>query len=260
MRPRNSRADATRLFAASIALAACGAVAVGISIGSVESVRVTPAARAGHFVLFGQRFTYPAVNLAAMVALALAGLGAVVVCLVARGAAHELRSRYRFARAISGRIVHDSGGVRVFDDARVQAFCAGLLRPRVYLSTGAARVLRRDELGAVLAHEWHHRDRRDPLRLALGRVLAHALFFMPVLGRLNAGYCATAELAADEAAIRAVGGSPTALAFAMLAFQDGTHPANSVGIAAERVDQMLGRHVSVPCRWPGWRWPSRPQG
>jgi hypothetical protein len=234
------------LFAASVGLAACGAVAVGISMSGVDSVRVTPAARAGHFVVFGQRFTYPDVNLAAVATLALALLGAVVVCLVVRGAARELRSHRRFARAIRGRIVHDWGDVCVFSDARVQAFCAGLLRPRVYVSSAAAQVLSADELGAVLSHERHHRDRRDPLRIALGGVLARALFFMPVLGRLSSSYCASAELAADEAAIRADSGSPTALASAMLAFQDSTRPEQSVGIAPERVDHMLGRHVPPP--------------
>jgi Zn-dependent protease with chaperone function len=247
---RDSRADATRLFATSIGLAACGAVAVGISMSGVGSVTVKPAARAGHFVLLGLRFTYPDVNLAAAVALALAALGAVVVCLVVRGAARELRSRHRFARAIKGRIVQRSGDLCVFTDPNVQAFCAGLLRPRVYLSTTAARMLRADELAAVLAHERHHRNRRDPLRIALGRVLAHALFFMPVLRSLSNGYCATAELAADEAAIHADGGSTTALASAMLAFQDSTNPADSVGIAPERVDHLLGRHAPTPLPAP----------
>jgi Zn-dependent protease with chaperone function len=230
----------------SIGLTAVGAIAIGIALRGVEAVRVAPAARAGHFVVLGQRFTYPEINVAAAITLALAALGAIVVYLALRGVLRELAANRRFARSIRARVVGRSGDVCVFEDERPQAFCAGLLRPRVYLSSGAARMLPADELGAVLAHERHHRDRRDPLRIAAGRVLAKALFFMPVLGRLHGGYCATAELAADDAAIRADDGSPSALASALLAFADATHPAGSVGIAPERVDHMLGRHVPSP--------------
>jgi Zn-dependent protease with chaperone function len=239
---------AGRLFALSIGLGACGAVAVGIALRGVESVRVTPGARVGHFVVLGQSFSYPDLNAAAAVALALAGLGAVVLGLGLHAAVRELRSSLRFARMLRGRTVRRIGEVCVFEEDRPQAFCAGLVRPRVYLSAGAARQLPEEELRAVLAHEWHHRDRRDPLRIAVGRVLARAMFFMPVLVRLHRRYCAIAELAADDAAIRADGGSPTALASAMLVFEDATHPAASVGIAPERVDHMLGR--DQPARLP----------
>ena len=245
-RSLDTRAQASRLFAMSIGLAAAGAVAIGIALRGVGAVTVAPAARAGHFVVLGQRFTYPELNVAAAIALALAALGAIVVYLAVRGVVREVASNRQFARSIRARVVRRSGDVCVFDDERPQAFCAGLLRPRVYLSTGAARVLPEDELRAVLAHERHHRDRRDPLRIAAGRVLAKALFFMPVLGRLLGGYCATAELAADDAAIVADGGSPSALASALLAFVDPTRPAGSVGIAPERVDHLLGRHVPSP--------------
>lgn len=242
----DSRGYASRLFATSIGLAACGAIAIGIALSGVESVRATPSARAGHFVVLGQRFTYPELNVAAALALALAVLGAIVVSLALRGVAREVVSGRRFARAIRGRVVHCSGDLCVFEDEGPEAFCAGLLRPRVYLSTGAARLLPADELRAVLAHERHHRDQHDPLRIALGRVLVAAMFFMPVLSRLHRGYCATAELAADDAAIQAHGGSATALASAMLAFEGATRPAASVGIAPERIDHMLGRHVPAP--------------
>ena len=54
------------------------------------------------------------------------------------------------------------------------AFCAGWLRPRVYVSTAVPRPpLATSELRAVLAHEQHHGALRDPLRLAVGRVLVH---------------------------------------------------------------------------------------
>ena len=241
-----SEIRASRLFALNAGLGACGAVAIGIALRGADSVRISPAARAARFIFLGQRFTYPEVNAAAAVALVLAGLGAIVVLLALRATARELRSTRHFGQTMRARNVHRFGDVHVFEDEDAQAFCAGLLRPRLYLSTGAARLLPADELRAVLAHERHHRDRRDPLRIAIGRVLARALFFMPVLGRLHSRYCAIAELAADAAAVRADGGNPAALASAMLVFDGTTHPASSVGIAPERVDHLLGRHAPRP--------------
>jgi len=51
------------------------------------------------------------------------------------------------------------------------AFCAGLLRPCVYVTTATAK-LNTNELDAVLAHEAAHARRRDPLRRLLTRAAA----------------------------------------------------------------------------------------
>ena len=119
------------------------------------------------------------------------------------------------------------------------AFCAGWLRPRVYVSTAVLDRLSSAELRAVLAHEQHHGALRDPLRLAVSRVLCQALFFLPVLRPLHDRYADVAEISADAAALEASGGAPGPLASAMLAF--GATPAGGVvGISPERVDVLLG--------------------
>jgi len=59
---------------------------------------------------------------------------------------------------------------------------------------GAVAALDDGALSAVLAHERHHARRRDPLRLATGRVLARALFFLPELRDLVNRQQALAEL------------------------------------------------------------------
>lgn len=97
------------------------------------------------------------------------------------------------------------------------------------------------EFEAVLAHERHHRAQRDPLRLAVARILSHALFFLPVLRTLTERYSALIELSADDAAVRASGGNRAALASAMLLFADhAPSPVTAVGISADRVDYLLG--------------------
>ena len=75
-------------------------------------------------------------------------------------------------------------------------------------------------LSTVLAHERQHARRRDPLRLAAGRVLARALFFLPGLGDLVERQQALAELSADESAVNDLPANRSALARAMVSFSD----------------------------------------
>lgn len=124
------------------------------------------------------------------------------------------------AREIGGR------SVRVVPGAEPRAFCSGLLRPRVYASAGALATLTAAELVAVVAHEGHHADRRDPLRILIARAIGDA-YALPALARREQ---ALAELAADDAAVRRGGKAP--LASALLAFPG--------GIAPERVDRLAG--------------------
>ncbi len=100
-----------------------------------------------------------------------------------------------------------------------RAVCAGLLRPRVYLSAGLVSALGERELEAVIRHEVHHAARRDPLRIALVKALAWAVFYVPVLHDLEAHFLSAKEVEADRAAVTAMG-SRDALAAALLALLD----------------------------------------
>jgi hypothetical protein len=139
--------------------------------------------------------------------------------------------------------------VSVIRDPRPQAFCAGYLRPVVYVSQGTVELLADAELDAVLAHERHHRRLRDPLRIACGRILSDALFFLPALRPLCDRYADVAELNADRAAVQASAGREAPLASAFLVFDENA-PAGVSGISPERVDSLLGQ----PARWrlPAW--------
>lgn len=167
------------------------------------------------------------------------GLGIAVVLRGTRSAVcHYRADRRTVARvAVVGRL-EAANSVRLVADSGPQAFCAGLLRPRVYISTGAVALLSADELAAVIEHESHHAARRDPLRLLIAQVVGDGFFFLPALRHLRTRYAALAELAADEAAIRRLGG-PQPLASAMLAFGERSSGA-VVGFSAERVDHLLG--------------------
>jgi hypothetical protein len=206
---------------------------------------VSAGAPAHHLSILGQRLTYPSANLGALIVLALAAVGLIATATAARGALREARATIRFGRRLARESPVPYRDALLIVDDRPLAFCAGLLRPRVYVSTGALELLDDPALEAVLAHERHHARRRDPLRLAAGRVLARALFFMPGLNELADRRQALAELSADESVLNHDPDSRSALARAMLGFAD----AGAAGFDPQRVDHLLGEA-------PSWRLPA----
>ncbi len=239
------RASARRLYRGNLALGALGlavlALAGAVAAGSL-SLETPPldALRAAC------RHLLPSTEPAELVIVGLAALAVVVGFRGAAATARHVRAGRRLLRRLPGGEPLEVTGKRVelVADDRAYAFCAGYLRPRIFLSTGALVRLTERELAAVVAHEAHHRDRRDPLRLLLAESLAEALFFLPVLRRLGDRYRQLAELAADEAAVRAVGGCrPLAAALLRVSAQD---DGSVVSMASERVDHLLGER-------PHWR-------
>lgn len=248
--PRPAARAAARLSRAGLLLGALGlATAVFILTRLLETWRVGPGAPVHHVSILGQPLGYPAANLDAIVVLVLAGAGLLATVLTLLLAIRELIASRRFAHGIARRRPRLQGDVLVVDSDRPLAFCAGLLRPRVCISSGALRVLDDDALAAVLAHERHHARRHDPLRQAATRVLARSLFFVPGLSALAERQHRLAELGADESAVHAVTGGDAALARAILAFADAPARDGSGGVDPERIDHLIGEP-------PSWRFPA----
>jgi hypothetical protein len=240
---------AARVSGASLLLGGLGLLsAIFVLVRLVESWRVGSGATSHRIEIFGQSLSYPAANINAIVIVLLAALGSVVTIRALGGAMREYRASRRFARALSRQQSGTLRGAVVVSDAQPRAFCAGLLRPRVYVSAGAVALLDEAALNAVLAHERHHARRRDPLRFAAGRVLARALFYLPELGLLVERQRALAELSADESAVDGVPDKRSALARAMLSFSDAPTSRGGGGIDPARIDYLLGEP-------PSWRFP-----
>lgn len=85
------------------------------------------------------------------------------------------------------------------------AFCLGFFQPRIWLTAGLLKLLSDAELTAVLAHEQHHSLKRDPLCLMISRAIKSAFFFLPGLTDLAQAAEVQQEIAADQAAIIALG-------------------------------------------------------
>lgn len=233
--------EARAVFALWSAVAAAG---VALTLGALAAglTRIDFAAPSiAELAAACQRWLFPHLDVPSLAVLAAAGLAAATVFSVWRSGARQLHATRRFERTLRvDRRLPGPPDVAVVNGAAPEAFCIGLARPRIYVSTAAVATLSESEMAAVIAHERHHASRRDPLRLLVARSLAEGLFWLPVLRRLADRYAALAELAADDAARRAPGGRP-ALASALLAFD--AHPSAAVGISPQRVDRLRGARV-----------------
>lgn len=106
--------------------------------------------------------------------------------------------------------------VQTFASPVPQAFTAGFLHPRIYLSTALLEALEDDEIIAVLLHETHHMARRDPFRIFVATLLKDAFWYLPAVRALWRGFIEAKEQAADDAASR-LGTLPLAGALLKLA-------------------------------------------
>ena len=180
-------------------------------------------------------------------------LAAAVPALTARSLLRQLLAGRQYLRGLPAGEPIVLGGLpcRVVEVSERAAFCAGYLRPSVYLSRGLLESLDEDELGAVVAHERHHLSRRDPLRQLVARALAEGLFFLPILGRTSKRYVDLGELAADRAAVVALK-DRRPLARALLKLSEHDPMAHAVaGVDPERVDYLLGDPEANRWRLPG---------
>jgi hypothetical protein len=239
-------ASARRLYRFQLAFAATGMAGLVLASAVVARAVTMKVPSVEALVSACMGFVLPTLTSASVAVLALGALSFAGVGLAGRSLLRQLRAHNHLSRGLKALAYPELGPRRaiVFEDSRPQAFCAGLLRPRVFVSRGAVAALTPDQLDVVLAHEMHHVRRRDPLRLLVARVLADALFFLPVLRRAADRYRALAEVAADEAAVRRTGNKRAPLAAALLAFEEpAAQPA--VSIAPERVDHLAGQ----PPRW-----------
>lgn len=147
-----------------------------------------------------------------------------------------------------------TGKVQLLADNRLYSFCVGLLTPRICLTTELFSRLEDDELRALLLHERHHLHSRDPLKVLVSRIMAGALFFLPLVQSLRDRYLIAKEIAADDAALQATEGE-LPLVNAMLKVLAGEQAALLITSAAlspfnaneARLERLLrGRPVELP--------------
>lgn len=85
----------------------------------------------------------------------------------------------------------------LIDSDESLAFTAGLIFPKIYLSTSLINTLSNDEIGSVLLHEKLHQSNYDPLRKLIQDFLSDLLPFMPDKAFIFKNYSLLSELSAD---------------------------------------------------------------
>jgi Zn-dependent protease with chaperone function len=136
--------------------------------------------------------------------------------------------------------------VTIFEDLRPLALTAGFLKPRVFVSANIVGALDEKELQAIVLHELHHRDSRDPLKGLAVSFISDLLFFLPISRFLRKTYSLTAEMAADAHSIE-LRADPLDLAASLLKVRKIGGPAASwfFDPATERVNRLLGERSKV---------------
>lgn len=150
------------------------------------------------------------------------------------------------------------GRITVVDYSAPEAFCYGLLRPRICLTSGLLAVLSPQELEAVLRHERHHVRHFDPLRTLLWTMLSGAFWWLE--DRAQQAHLLR-ELAADRTVITEQG--RTSLASALLKLlslprADHLHSSriaiSGLSVTDARIDQLLRPEQVVVLTRRRWRW------
>ncbi len=133
--------------------------------------------------------------------------------------------------------------LRALEHTAPLAYTAGLVRPRIWVSSSLVAALTPDELDAVLWHEREHLLHRDPLRVLVARVIASLFVLVPWIRVRAVRFEVAKELDADQAAVRAQRG-PAPLAGALVALGGSPFGADlAIGawsMTEVRVDQLCG--------------------
>lgn len=126
------------------------------------------------------------------------------------------------------------------NDANV--FCFGFFRPRICISSSLVELLDRSELRAVLAHEKHHMENFEPLKLFIAIYFQNVFFILPGIGKLVRKYLTFSELSADEqACVKPYGKSKLASAMYKIAEQEEGRLASDISSSAiiERINRLF---------------------
>ncbi|KKT31444.1 MAG: hypothetical protein UX85_C0009G0028 [Candidatus Beckwithbacteria bacterium GW2011_GWB1_47_15] len=96
------------------------------------------------------------------------------------------------------------GSVKVFTNNQPLAFCFGFVAPKIYLSSKMLSIISEQELHGVLEHEKHHLESKDNFTMMLAQLLESTFPFVPLISELVRNYRTEREIAADQAAMRAI--------------------------------------------------------
>ena len=129
---------------------------------------------------------------------------------------------------------------------RPAAFCFGLLRPRVVVTSGLLERLSADETAAVFWHEVEHVRTREPLKCLLARLAANTFFWIPLLRDLLDRFLLIKEIVADQRAIARTNASALAGALYEVSSAPTQAAVGAGDFASARIDRLFGPTTALP--------------
>jgi beta-lactamase regulating signal transducer with metallopeptidase domain len=93
----------------------------------------------------------------------------------------------------------------LIEDNKPFAFCLGLFRPRIYISTVLLQVVDKKELEAILRHEEYHLKSKDSLTMIIGSFGKTLFPFFPIFSDFIKHYRIEREIKADKEAVLKTG-------------------------------------------------------
>ena len=120
----------------------------------------------------------------------------VVKCLSKPGEIKRLMGR----EDVEGRKIK----VKVIERIEATAFVTGIFNPVVYISQDLIGVLSREEIFAVIVHEYAHFKKLDHFKILFASFLKDIIFFIPLAGFFLKNYLSEKEFNADEGTLENV--------------------------------------------------------
>ncbi len=97
------------------------------------------------------------------------------------------------------------GKIKLINSKKPFAFCFGLHRPKIYVSSTLLKTMSTMELKGILLHEKYHLDNHDSLTLFIGRVTENLFPFFPIVSDLVNSFRIKREINADNTAATFLG-------------------------------------------------------
>lgn len=88
----------------------------------------------------------------------------------------------------------------MYKSAQPAAFCLGIVRPKIYISSDMIKLLNENEMEAVILHEMYHLNYKNNLMLFIFNIFSYILFFFPFIKDLKRQYEIHEEIQADKLA------------------------------------------------------------
>lgn len=121
---------------------------------------------------------------------------------------------YTFRQSLHQSVVYDHSYTHLFNTLAIGndvivlrenkpfAYCFGLWKTKIFITTGLIALVSRKELEIIIRHEKYHLDHKDNRILLLARLVESLFPFFPLLSDFVRIYKTERELLADQAAIQ----------------------------------------------------------